>query len=212
GLQSLGLDVNKVPHDRIEQMAEHYLSEVRSLQPEGPYFLGGFCMGGMVAFEMARRLDLEGQKVGLVALLETHGPGYFLDPKDNVQFFYEDRTLWQRIKMNLQKLATLQAHERKVLIQKKVELLRNNIEMRWTELASKILLFLGHPTLAALQRVHQSNVHAQICYVPQGVYPGRVHLFQADKQPLGTYKFDPQFGWGHWAAQGVEIHEFPGYH
>jgi thioesterase domain-containing protein len=98
------------------------------------------------------------------------------------------------------------------LIQKKIELLRNKVEMRWTELASRLLLFFGHPTLAALQRVHQSNVHAQIRYVPPSVYPGRVHLFQANKQPLGTYKFDPQFGWGHWAAQGVEIHEFPGYH
>lgn len=53
GLQSLGLDGKELPYFRIEDMAAHYINEIQTLQPEGPYFLGGNSMGGIVAFEMS---------------------------------------------------------------------------------------------------------------------------------------------------------------
>ena len=211
GIQSRGLDVNKDPHDRIEDMAAHYLKEIRNLQPEGPYLLGGFCMGGMVAFEMARMLQADGQKVGLVALLETHGPGYFLSPKNQVRFFYEERTLWQRIKANLHRLKAATPQERKALLQRKIGLVRNKVVVIVTGVASRIMLKMGHPTLAALKRTHHNNVQAQMRYAPGTIYPGRVHLFRASKQPIGNYTFDPHYGWGAW-AETVEVVEFPGYH
>jgi surfactin family lipopeptide synthetase A len=71
GLQAQGLDGRVKPHTRVEDMAAHYVKEVRSVQPEGPYFLGGLSFGGAVAFEMARQLQAEGQEVGLLALFDT---------------------------------------------------------------------------------------------------------------------------------------------
>src|SRR6266851_10438106 len=56
GLQARGLDGSNDYLTTTETMAESSLREIRELQPEGPYYLGGFCMGGQVAFEMARRL------------------------------------------------------------------------------------------------------------------------------------------------------------
>jgi pimeloyl-ACP methyl ester carboxylesterase len=53
-------------------MATRYLRVLRKVQPSGPYFLGGYSMGGIVAYEMARRLLAEGDKVGLLALLDTY--------------------------------------------------------------------------------------------------------------------------------------------
>ena len=58
----------------VEEMAARYLRELRSVQPEGPYRLGGWSMGGLVAFEMARQLEHDGQEVELVALIDTPPP------------------------------------------------------------------------------------------------------------------------------------------
>ena len=54
GLQALGLDGQTAPLTRFEDMAAHYLTEIRALQPEGPYFLGGACFGGILALEVAQ--------------------------------------------------------------------------------------------------------------------------------------------------------------
>ena len=59
-------------HDRIEEMAAHYIREIRNVQPEGPYQLGGWSMGGMVALEMARQLQTQNEQVPLLTLLDSH--------------------------------------------------------------------------------------------------------------------------------------------
>ena len=72
GLQAQGLDGSAVPHTRVEDMAAHYVKEIRKVQPQGPYFLGGLSFGGAVAFEMAHQLKAQGQEIGLVALFDTY--------------------------------------------------------------------------------------------------------------------------------------------
>jgi len=59
---------------RIEALAAYYLDEIRAVQPEGPYLLGGVCSGGVVAFEMAQQLQAQGQQVALLALVEPSSP------------------------------------------------------------------------------------------------------------------------------------------
>jgi len=59
----------------IEDMASLYLQEIRAIQPQGPYLLGGYCFGGLVAFEMAHRLVTAGEKVACLALIATDAPG-----------------------------------------------------------------------------------------------------------------------------------------
>jgi thioesterase domain-containing protein/NAD(P)-dependent dehydrogenase (short-subunit alcohol dehydrogenase family) len=80
GLQARGVDGISPPHETVEEMADAYISEVRSLQPEGPYFLGGYSGGGIVAFEMARRLTASGCEVGLLAFIDTFHPQMALRP------------------------------------------------------------------------------------------------------------------------------------
>src|SRR5713226_1548702 len=72
GLQCRGLDGNGNCLTRVEDMASAYLKEIRELQPEGPYYLGGFCMGGSIAFEMAQQLTKEGQRVALLAMFDSY--------------------------------------------------------------------------------------------------------------------------------------------
>jgi thioesterase domain-containing protein len=70
-LRAQGLDGKTTPHTRVEDMATHYLKEIEAFQPEGPYFLGGAGVGGIVAWEMAQRLIAQTKKVGLLVLMDT---------------------------------------------------------------------------------------------------------------------------------------------
>ena len=72
GLQAQGLDGSNDYLTTTEAMADSYLREIRELQPEGPYYLGGFCMGGQVAVEIAQRLVRDGQQVNLLFVIDTH--------------------------------------------------------------------------------------------------------------------------------------------
>ncbi|HEX2229413.1 MAG TPA: amino acid adenylation domain-containing protein, partial [Candidatus Binatia bacterium] len=69
GLRHQGEDGWPARYTTVKQMAAHYLSEIRSVQPLGPYHLGGYCFGGLVAFEIAQILRKQGQSVSLLALL-----------------------------------------------------------------------------------------------------------------------------------------------
>jgi aspartate racemase len=71
-LQPQGLDGKQAPLTRIEDMAARYIKEIQGIQPEGPYLLTGYCMGGTIAFEMAQKLSEQGQSVDLLALLDTY--------------------------------------------------------------------------------------------------------------------------------------------
>lgn len=62
------------PLTTIEKIATHYLSAICQVQPDGPYYLTGYCFGGLVAFEMARQLSQQGAKIGLVAVIESPAP------------------------------------------------------------------------------------------------------------------------------------------
>lgn len=73
GVQAVGLDGREPRHRTVEQMAAHYLREVRMVQPEGPYYLAGHSLGGIMAYELAQQLQAQGQRVALLALLDS-GP------------------------------------------------------------------------------------------------------------------------------------------
>jgi thioesterase domain-containing protein/acyl carrier protein len=74
GVQPRTPETGLVVHTEIEAMAAEYVEAMRSVQPTGPYFLGGWSMGGVIAFEMARQLQEQGETIGLLALIDAHAP------------------------------------------------------------------------------------------------------------------------------------------
>ncbi len=76
GIQARGLDGRDTPHETVEAMTGEYLTAVKTRQPEGPYFFCGYSFGGLVAFEMARRLSDGGDDVAFVGLVATLPPGH----------------------------------------------------------------------------------------------------------------------------------------
>jgi amino acid adenylation domain-containing protein len=77
GLQARGLDGKEKPFMRVEEMAAHYIDELRSVQPQGPYLIGGTCTGGLVAYEIAQQLTAQGERV-ILAVIESWHPRSYL--------------------------------------------------------------------------------------------------------------------------------------
>ncbi len=74
GLQARGLYGDHTPHETFEEMAQAYLAELLTIQPHGPYLLGGFSGGGITAFEMAHELRARGEEVSMLLMLDTPLP------------------------------------------------------------------------------------------------------------------------------------------
>lgn len=92
GLQSLGLNGTDLPYERIEDMAAHYIQEIQTLQPAGPYFLAGGCMGGLVAYEMAQQFRAKGENVAFLGIIET----WLSDSVDHPAYAYPNLYRWSR--------------------------------------------------------------------------------------------------------------------
>lgn len=76
GLEPRGLDSQSEPDPTIAAMADHYVEEIRRVQPAGPYYLAGYSLGGTVAYEMAQRLKSAGQQVALLAMIDAPTGGH----------------------------------------------------------------------------------------------------------------------------------------
>ena len=74
GLQARGLFGDDEPHHTIEAAAKDYIAEMRSVQPSGPYIIGGFSGGGLIAYEIAHQLKELGEETALLVLLDTPLP------------------------------------------------------------------------------------------------------------------------------------------
>jgi len=77
GLQYVGVDGRQRPLSRVEDIAAHFVSEIRTVQKDGPYHIAGHCVGGAIAFEMARQLAAQGCEVGTLFMIDTWPPGSY---------------------------------------------------------------------------------------------------------------------------------------
>jgi len=85
GMQAKGTDGVDEPFDRIEDLAQFHLEAIKDLQPHGPYSLIGYSLGGLVSLEMAQRLTEKGEKVALLAMLESYPHPRFLSLRQRVR-------------------------------------------------------------------------------------------------------------------------------
>jgi 3-oxoacyl-(acyl-carrier-protein) synthase/acyl carrier protein len=92
GFRPKGLMLEEKPHADVCIMARHYVRELKKIQPQGPYFIGGECIGGIVAYEMALQLQRSGEKVAQLILMDTPRP------KFSFQLKQEYRRLKRHIK------------------------------------------------------------------------------------------------------------------
>jgi len=188
GLQARGLDSKYSCDTRVEDMASHYLGEIRQVQPRGPYLLGGYSLGGAVALEIAQRLMQEGEKRVLVVLFDT-----FCPRQAHEHVSLQDVT--NAVLSGIRKFSQMSAIERWAHVSRTRHTLWQGIRRRASHLRLP----------KTLKQVRRACEQAAANYVPS-VYPGRLLLFRSSHPPLTQFR-DPHAGWHTYAAQGLEIHE-----
>jgi aspartate racemase len=185
-------------------MAAYYIKEMRALQPEGPYFIGGHCIGGLIAFEMAQQLHAQGERVGLLALFDSYAPRRQKSAQNPLLYRYRYKAIrfFQTINLHVSNLLLLGPRERLPYIKAKLN-----------KALYKLYMGIGSPWIRAARirrKILNAGTQAARHYNPK-VYPGRVTLFRATKLPR-VFNHDPQMGWGRLAGGGLEAHLIPGYH
>jgi thioesterase domain-containing protein/acyl carrier protein len=200
GLQAVGLDGLRPPHETVPEMVAHYLAAIRSVQPEGPYLLGGWSLGGNLAFAMACQLAQEGQPVQLLALFDSGALPPEREPTEEdflpiiMALFPGDDD------MTLERLRQMSPQEHFEYFSRRA-------------LKAGIVLPQFSPEMAGhVFDVFKANLKAMWEYRPSR-YPGKITLFASQEQPMQIdVARDPQLGWGAYAAGGVEVHRIPGRH
>ena len=200
GLQSAGLYGEREPLTRIEDMARLYIEALQTIQPQGPYQLGGWSLGGVVAFEMAQQLRQQGHQIKLLALIDSYVPSHFPSDIDETQLM----TLFTRdlsgIFGNPLTLEKRQQRESDSYQQLNFTL----------EQAKKLNDLPAHlKQQHQLWQVFKANRLAMTRYQPQS-YIGQLIWFGASDSRITASQAVSE--WQALATGGIETYTFPGDH
>lgn len=192
-LESVGLDGKEEPHTEIQQMASHYVKEIQSLQPEGPYLIGGRCFGGRVAFEVAQQIVSQGQKVALLSIFDTYPPFMY----KNADLHSQTRDLDHFVKRTIDNLKSgdlfkVGLNFIKISFRKYKRKLKDKTELMFSDEREKIF-----------KKIRQIHTDSQNRYVAK-VYPGKITLIES-AATNNEYKEK----WGKLAADGLDYYTIP---
>jgi thioesterase domain-containing protein len=188
----VGLDEGVEPDSDMKVMAARYLDAVRSVQPRGPYLLGGWSLGGSAAFEMARQLTAQGDQVASLVLIDSPAPRAGSPPSGEGQI-----------------LAAFASD------------LARGLGLTWEgqvapenpsafDEVARMVPHLNPEHLRILYRTFRANVLARAGYQPRP-YSGRVLVVRAG-DPGSAPTADPSLGWASLAPGGISAHVVPGDH
>jgi thioesterase domain-containing protein len=207
GFQSRGLN-GAAPHTSLAEMAAYYVAEMRRLQPNGPYFIGGRSLGGVIAYEMACQLRAQNHEIGLLAVLDSYPIGYER-LLGNRTSHNRSRRFAKRVLAHLSNIRSLPANERAGYIFAKSKYGPVRVKNKIWRTIYRAYKNFGRELPRSLKDVEQFNWLAAQHYRPQP-FDGRVTLFWAS-QDLRA-KFDMLEGWRVLARGGMELHEISGTH
>ena len=208
GFQSQGLDGRPFKHTSMEAIASYYIEAMRGVQPHGPYFLGGYCTGGMIAFEMAQQLHAEGEEIALLVLFDAQNPAR---PPQRY-------TRVKRVKLRFQYGSRLAPSEQIRYFARQFD---GHLK-KWQERFKKMryrMLNIDVDARVVPNEFRQLHVllsleRARDAYKPRA-YPGRIALFRATTPGeyfCYTADYIADLGWTKLAGGGLEIHHIPGDH
>jgi non-ribosomal peptide synthase protein (TIGR01720 family) len=192
-LQARGVEGNDPPHRDLPEMAARYLADVRARQATGPYLLGGWSMGGLVAYEMARQLAAAGDRVGLLVLIDTPTPDLIGELPDEAAALA--RLLEGVVPVDLTRLRAMPARER----------LRHVLAE--AERVHMIPPGMDPDRAQQLFEVYAAHVDAVRRYRP-GRFAGPVRLLRAIDSEITA----ADYGWGGLLTGAWEVVDVPGNH
>ncbi len=213
-LQARGLDGAAEPDRTIEAMAARYVAAIRARQPRGPYHLGGFSFGCLVAYEMACQLSAQGERVALLALLDEPAPVDGHRPAGlNLAWQLGSgiaRSIWPHLHDYLYLRDTMLAGEE-----------GDGVRARWRRFLARSVMAgyipaehrpmaLRQPAIPPMAELFKLHVALTGTYAPRA-YAQRVTLLKVTELG-GRNASDPTWGWSMLAAGGVEVIPVPGEH
>jgi amino acid adenylation domain-containing protein len=211
GLEARGLDGSQ-PITTIETMAEAYLQAVRKVQPEGPYLLGGWSLGGVVAFEMARQLTQAGQQVELVAMFDSWLLASSLSSKPAPT---DDIELLIGFAVDLASAQGKQLHLSREQLERLEPGARLPFVLEQARGSGELLPGVGTAELRAYFNVYRANVQALLRYVPGSGHSLPLAFFWATQSgsasPAASAP-DVERGWAGVTRQPPRLHGVAGDH
>jgi thioesterase domain-containing protein len=207
GLQHQSQDGHRALYTSIEEMAAHYIREIRTVRAQGPYFLGGYCIGGMVVYEMAQQLQKRGEEVALLLLVDPTNPrfGKLSEvSRGTPSLLPRVARFRNKIYRHLRELAPLRSQEKLsyvlVRVRDRIMGLRENFS--WVGRRFLCEAF-EHPLPPSLRAHYIVSIYerAASAYVPE-LYRGRVVLFKT-QGPLHS----DRAGWENLIDGGLEVQE-----
>lgn len=219
-----------IAHTRLNEIATHYIRAIKTVQPEGPYLLGGLCAGGVIAFEMACQLEKAGEKIGLVALIDA------ADDQSAQDKSWHHRNRVARLTETLSRRHNGERkpslfHTALMLSRKFINAISYECKSRylWRKNAAKMKLFrecLDKQTVIpeALHNIPVRIVYQYAARTSNGNrYANDVVLFKATQRVLETTSEfddtpnsqkhrDPLFGWGNRVSGKITTYDVSGGH
>ncbi len=217
GIQAVGLDGLSKPFQNFEIMMEYYAAELRTLQPQGPYLLGGLSLGGVLALELAHVLQQQGEHILFVGLFDSLVPPVFLQSTIPASGIAEMNDL-----PSVQSLPRTPSHKpvRKPLPHpgilarvpvywpdhRLISLFSHIVNLSMCRLYS----FFNKPRPADLREwlMLYSHLTAIKSFKPKK-YHVPISLFRSTTHTLDSR---PDYGWGDYTDSGVDIIEVPAGH
>jgi len=227
GLQAVGLFGREAPQRTVEEMAARYVSEMTAVDPHGPYAIGGYCFGGLVAWEMAHQLVEAGREVSLVAMFNAPAANYNerFDPvfdhegpiRDDRGELVErivatqavDRSLRGSITRQLRESSGRSTTQRIRMVagagfDRLVGPSRTRLRRVWLD----VVLRSGRPLPSGLR---EANVFQRLARVAQDAYvPPKLDVPVIVYRATGLY-FEDDLGWGAYTPRVVASLEIPGH-
>jgi len=215
GLQAKGLDGKEKPLESIEEIAAHYLSEIFENDPDGPYYLGGFSLGGIIAFEMSKQLIEMGKDVKMLAMFDTVA-------YSSLREFNKATQLWKtfsfgcnQIIFNSTKIFKQSFSENINFIKYKSRSIKRRIDsLIYKQKVKKVKRDISKGEKSELPQymynVYEANNQAGDKYVIKAC-PVKVSLFRAKNQ-IFYIEDSKHYGWNKHAKKGVDVFEIPGNH
>ncbi|GCE45204.1 amino acid adenylation domain-containing protein [Thermosporothrix hazakensis] len=211
-LQARGIDGEMEPLTRVEEMASYYIEAVRTVQPEGPYYIGGHSLGGIIALEMAQQLQKQGQKVAFLGIMDTTPPVN----KVAEETVRDDTTEL----LDLMRLITRFFHIPLTVTYDELQRMGYEEKMQLAQkLLSQYLVSSdnGLQLLNNLLRVQKAHGKCMHYYYPKP-YNGKITLFRAsslhpdDIEQDDEIFRDPAYGWTPFTPEAVAMYTIPGDH
>ncbi|MBD2038156.1 amino acid adenylation domain-containing protein [Leptolyngbya sp. FACHB-321] len=231
GIQPYSQEHHPILHTRVVEMAAYYIEQIRTVQPEGPYLLGGLCVGGFLAFEMARQLQNQGQTIAMVALLDTADVEATMRSGliANQRLSSFSQSLNQGQPLNPQQLLRILGKASQKIYNVITYEVRSKLQKVQNQTKIKLFRYCLDRNLPIPSFLHNLSVRivlkfAEREYIPQAPYQGEVFLTLAtqksssfdgtliDDTPYADMYSDPLLGWGNRSTEGVKVYHSPGGH